>query len=156
MKWTDIKRDVWTIPAELAKNGQTHEVPLGSIAKGIIDGLKSYSGDSQYVFLSPRKDGEPLTSTKNVAQRIRKQTEVTDFKVHNLRRTVATHMVKLGIERTVVGKVLNHKQASGDDLITAIYDRHTYSDEKKQAIQKWEKEIYKMLGGDSLSAMMMG
>jgi len=156
MKWTDIRRNVWTIPADLAKNGEPHEVPLGNIAKGIIDNLKSYSGDSQYVFLSPRKDDKPLTSTKNVAQRIRKNTAVTDFKVHNLRRTVITHMAKLGIARTIVGKVVNHKQASGDDLVTAIYDKHSYIDEKKQAIQEWEKQLYIMLTGDSLSLMVMG
>lgn len=155
MKWTDIKRSIWTIPAKLAKNGQAHELPLGKMAKSIIEDLKPYSGDSDYVFLSPRGNNKPLKSTKNAAIRARKQTEVTDFKVHNLRRTVATHMAKLGVDRSIVGKVLNHKQASGDDLITAIYDQHTYTKEKEEALQKWEKKLYEMLGGDSLTAKYM-
>jgi integrase len=155
MKWTDIKRGVWTIPGELAKNGEPHDVPIGKLAQDIIEDLKPYSGDSDYVFLSPRKDNAPLTSTKNAAQRARKETEVTDFKVHNLRRTVATHMAKMGIDRTILGKVLNHKQVGGDDLVTAIYDRHSYQEEKRKALQKWEIEIFKMLGATNAQLMML-
>ncbi|MDZ7660050.1 tyrosine-type recombinase/integrase [Fodinibius sp.] len=156
MRWTDIKRDVWTIPGELAKNGEPHEVPLGKIAQGIIEDLKPYSGDSDYVFLSPRNDSAPLKSTKNAAIRARKQTEVSDFKVHNLRRTVATHMAKMGIDRNTVGRVLNHKQSSGDDLITALYDRHSYLEQKEKALQKWEVKLYKIMGASSAQLMMLG
>lgn len=60
------------------------------------------------------------------------------FTPHDLRRTAATHMTTLGIQRLHVGKVLNHSEC-GD--ITAVYDRYGYWDEKQRALATWEGEL---------------
>ena len=46
-------------------------------------------------------------------------------------------MTALGVPRLHVAKVLNH---SGRD-ITAIYDRHDYFDEKRDALDLWAAEV---------------
>ena len=64
-----------------------------------------------------------------------------DFRIHDLRRTMATGLAELGISRTVIGKVINHKGISGDNSVTAIYDRYDYLEEKREALETWNKSL---------------
>lgn len=66
------------------------------------------------------------------------------FTPHDLRRTAATHMTTLGIQRLHVGKVLNHSEG-GD--VTAVYDRYGYWDEKQRALATWEVELRSIIDG---------
>lgn len=155
MQWNEIQGDVWVIPPERSKNSKEHRVPLPPLAQRIISDLRGYSGKSDYVFLSPRADNKPLSSVRSCAQRIQENTKVKDFRYHDLRRTVATNMAKIGIQRNIVGKILNHKSASEDDMITAIYDRYDYDSEKREALQKWENRLKEFFGlRGSLDAMV--
>lgn len=52
---------------------------------------------------------------------------------HDLRRAATSNLAGLGTSRTVIGAILNH----ADRSVTAIYDRHSYDDEKRQAPKKW-------------------
>ena len=145
MRWIDIQGKVWTIPASLAKNKQPHDVPLSTMALEIIGRMKKLNGKSEYVFASPQNPKKPLDSLSRVRQAIKNNTKVSDFRPHDLRRTVATYLAKLGIERTVLGKILNHKGLAGDGQVTAIYDRHSYMDEKHDALELWSKNLRKIL-----------
>lgn len=144
MKWSDISGSVWTIPAELAKGKRSHDVPLSDMALDVLKQMKTLNGDKTYVFASPVLDDQPITDIKRSVKNIKEYStqeqvdfKVTDFRLHDLRRTAATYMAKLNIDRTVLGKILNHKGLSGDGMVTAIYDRHEYLDEKKEALKKW-------------------
>jgi integrase len=101
------------------------------------------------VFESPRAEGQPIGSIKASKEKIQKQSSVTDFRPHDLRRTVATHMAKLAIDRTVLGKVLNHRGLAGDSQVTAIYDRYSYMKEKRQAMNQWSSYLQKILAGQA-------
>jgi len=58
---------------------------------------------------------------------------VAPWTVHDLRRTVATGLGKLGASRFIIGRVLNHADAT----VTGIYDRHAYLNEKRHALESW-------------------
>jgi integrase len=73
---------------------------------------------------------QPLTNLQKPLRRVRTAAKVDDFKLHDLRRTAASLMASLGVTRFVLGRVLNHVDSS----ITAVYDRHTYDAEKRQAL----------------------
>lgn len=148
MKWNDIKGDVWTIPAEIAKNNQDHPVLLSDFAQEIINDQRPRSGDSDYVFESPERDNEPLETIKRAKETIQKHSNIPDFRPHDLRRTFATNLAKLKVDRTVLGKILNHKGLSGDSQVTAIYDRHSYIEEKREAMNKWAHRLKEILQED--------
>lgn len=143
MKWEDIQDDVWTIPKTIAKGKRTHHVPLSHLAMDLLDKMKQLNdGSPEYVFPSPVNPVQPIKDIKRQVTHVRKFTDeddfgVKDFRLHDLRRTAATHMAKLKVDRTVLGKILNHKGVAGDGLVTAIYDRHDYLSEKTEALQKW-------------------
>ena len=60
--------------------------------------------------------------------------------VHDLRRTGATYMVRLGVPRLVVGRVLGH----ADSDVTGRYDVHAYDREKRAALRKWADELQRI------------
>jgi integrase len=137
MKWDHIDECnlVWVIPPSLEKNKQEHHVPLPTMAFNILQDIKQ---TSEYVFQSPVISNEPIKSIKRQTKSVKENTPVKDFRVHDIRRTKATYLAKFGTNRTIIGKILNHKGMSGDNSITAIYDRYSYEQEKRVALQNWE------------------
>lgn len=160
MRWDDIKGDVWTIPAELAKGKRSHDVPLSDMALEVIDTMRLINGDKTHVFSSPVLEDEAIDEVKRSVKKVREFEVddfcVKDFRLHDLRRTAATYMAKLNTDRTVLGKVLNHKGLSGDSQVTAIYDRHSYMREKRQALQRWANYLKRLLTGEKVKIHKMG
>ena len=52
-------------------------------------------------------------------------------------------MASAGVLRLVIGKVLNHAEPS----VTAVYDRHSYDAEKRQALETWARVLDAILTG---------
>lgn len=146
MRWDHIQRGIWIIPAELSKSNREHQVPLPALALGVIEKLKPWTSQSDYVFESPRIKSQPVEWLKRAVKQVREEKDsVPDFRLHDLRRTAATHMAGLNIDRTVLGKILNHKGLAGDGQVTAIYDRHEYLEEKRQALDKWSTRLIQII-----------
>jgi integrase len=66
------------------------------------------------------------------------------FTPHDLRRTAASMMTGMGISRLVVSKILNHVESG----ITAVYDRHSYDQEKRQALDAWGRKVSSIISGE--------
>lgn len=134
MRWTDVDLGAgwWTIPAEFAKNGLSHRVPLAPVVVAILRALPSRNAGEVWVFPSPKRKGHHINSVGKAAGRIKAASGV-DFTPHDLRRTAASHMTGMGISRLVVSKILNHVEQG----ITRVYDRHSYDAEKRQALDAW-------------------
>lgn len=144
MRWGYIEDDIWTIPKELTKAKRKHYLPLPPIALEIIKGLEN---GRKYVFQSPMRDNEPVKEVHSTFKRTAKQAEVGNVRIHDLRRTAATYMAELGTDRTILGKILNHKGLSGDSQVTARYDRHGYMDEKRRALNRWSHKLQQIIEG---------
>ena len=145
MRREDVDRTAawWTIPGEWTKNGLAHRVPLSPQALAILDELMD-DGDEEWIFPSPRKGG-PLGSLWRFSIRIRANSGV-DFVPHDLRRTAASKMTgDLGIMRLTVSKILNHVETG----VTAVYDRHSYDPEKRQALDAWGARLEQIVAGES-------
>jgi len=151
----DLEEQWWTIPAEktilrenhgvedgLAKNRLPHRVPLTALAIKILQAAKVLSGDSPWVFPSPRTNRPITPPAVNHAIRLRLNNLGITFVPHDLRRTAASHMTGMGIPRLVVSKILNHMERG----ITAVYDRHSYDQEKRKALEAWGRKLKKIIG----------
>ena len=144
MKWNEIDNNIWTIPPEKNKASRLHTLPLPHLAMEIIMKRRRVGGES-FVFESPVKKGAPLNWLQNRSCQIKTLTGIEDFRLHDLRRTVASNLAKKRVNRTVIGKILNHKGLAGDDQVTAIYDQHDYYEEKKEALQSWSNKLEEIL-----------
>jgi len=145
MRGDEVDGAWWTIPARRAKNGVQHRVPLNAPAKEILAALKPIDG---WYFPSPiRKDGEPASIAANalshVMKRWRDDSDMPHATVHDLRRTAATRLGMAGTSRHVIGLILNHKQSG----VTSVYDRASYDAPKRRALEKWGRELQRIIAG---------
>lgn len=134
----DLDRSVWTIRE--TKNGEPHDVMLPRQA---IELLKSRQGVGKLHVFPSRQDGRHVAQKAlGYAQYYARQRDgdkpapdpiEVSWTVHDLRRTVATGLAKLGCPRVVQDRILNHVDTS----VSAIYDRHHYDAEARIWLQKW-------------------
>lgn len=147
-EWTEIdfQAKVWTIPASKAKNGHTHRVPLSELALLLFEQLQGFSGGSKFVLPSPKGD-QPISGTaiNHALWRSLEAIELYDLTPHDLRRTAASMIASLQVPRLVVSKILNHV----DDSVTAVYDRHSYDREKRDALNLWANKLQEICASPS-------
>lgn len=145
MEWKEVDFDSnwWTIPAHKAKNNLAHRVPLSPMAIALLKQARIYSGQSDYVFPSPRKDKH--INVDAISKAFKRSAEFFAFEEkvtpHDLRRTAASHMTSMGINRLIVKKILNHVESD----ITAVYDRHSYDIEKRSALDAWDNRLNQII-----------
>ncbi len=152
MRWEDIDfpSSWWTIPGERTKNGLSHRVPLSPLALEILDRLKTERLEPPWIFPSP-KPGRHLEHMVQATRRIRKRSGV-EFVPHDLRRTAASYMTGMGVPRLTVKKILNHVESD----VTATYDRHSYDQEKRQALEAWGQRLEEIVSGRAAAAVGNG
>ncbi|MFC1844386.1 tyrosine-type recombinase/integrase [Thermodesulfobacteriota bacterium] len=143
MKWDEINDDLWTIPSEKSKNKKVHVVPLTDLAKKILAEVSPNKSKNKFVFSSPRKG--KYFDKDALPKAMKKIVENLKWKIlakpHDLRRTARSYMSKLGISPLIAGKILNHS----DKGMSKVYDRHDYLKEKRAALNKWAKELKKII-----------
>jgi integrase len=140
MRWQDVDERGWLIPAEHFKTGHSHHVQLSSLAREL---LTSIPKRGRFVFHG-RIDAKLRGWSKAKAGLDALCTPPIDaFVIHDLRRSAATHMRGLGIDRLAVSKILGHSEGG----ITKIYDRHSADLEKLAAMEKWAAKLRSIIAG---------
>jgi integrase len=134
MRWDqiDLNTAIWTART---KGTKTNIVPLVPMAVEILQTLPRVAGTD---FVFTMNGHGPVTGFSRAKKLIDEVTpELAPWRNHDLRRTVATEMARIGVARFIIERVLNH----ADRSVTAVYDRHLYVDEKRQALEKWAAHI---------------
>jgi integrase len=141
MTWEeiDLDRALWTIPKERAKNGLAHEVPLSGPALAI---LATVPRTGPLLFSTTGRTA--VSGFSRAKTRLDSRSGVADWTVHDLRRTATTGMAQLGIPPHVADKVLNHKSGSIRG-VAAVYNRHSYIDERRDALETWGKRVMSLV-----------
>jgi integrase len=147
MAWRDIdiERRLWTLPRELTKANRRHEVPLSPLALEVIQSTPKIGADGLLFPANRARSANPVSGFSKAKARLDRLSGVTGWRLHDLRRTAASEMARLGHPPHVVAAILNHSPGSTQG-ITAIYNRHRYGDEKRQALAAWAREIERVLG----------
>ena len=146
MRWDEIKDDLWVLPGEKTKNGKSHDVPLSPLAVEILDGLPKRGA---HVFTTLRRGDRPISGFSRAKKQVDQISSVTGWVIHDLRRTAATGIAALKVPAVVCAKLLNHSDRSVQG-ITAIYNRHEYAEEKRDALNAWANKVKSIVtqGGD--------
>lgn len=79
---------------------------------------------------------------------------VPHWTLHDLRRTCATNLAALGVPVHVTEKLLNHVSGTTSGIV-AVYQRHAYMDEMREAIEAWEKRV-KLLARRTATSTIKG
>ena len=139
MRWTDIdlKAAQWNLPGDMTKNGRPHTVPLAPAVMAILESLPRYAGS----FVFTTTGGErPISGFSRSKARIEKlaDREIPQWGLHDLRRTCASGMARLGVSSDHICRVLNH---SPRGVTAQVYDKHTYLPEKRHALEAWAAHV---------------
>jgi integrase len=144
MRWSELSDDlsVWSLPAERVKNGRPHLVPLPEAAREVI---RSVPRTSDTFVLSLGAD-EPLESFSRAKRRLDALAGVIEWTWHDLRRTCASGLQRLGLQLPVAEAILNHKSGSISG-VAAVYLRHDFAAEKRAALQAWADRVEALVEG---------
>jgi integrase len=130
----DLAKRLITLPRERVKNDRAHEVPLSPQAAALIEALPR----TERHVLS--YGGGPIGGFGKFKERLDEQCGVADWTLHDLRRSAASGMAKLGVSLPVIEKVLNHVSGSFAGVV-GIYQRHDFAGEKRKALELWGAHV---------------
>jgi integrase len=147
--WSEINLETktWTLPGSRTKNSEPHEIPLSDSAIDILKALPRIDGRPGFIFTT---NGRTSVSGFSKAKEAL-DTSIADilgdgaepiphWTLHDLRRTVATNLQKLGVRLEVTEAVLNHVSGSRAGIV-GVYQRHTWANEKRQALDAWARRL---------------
>jgi len=152
LSWEELDRTelMWTLPGDRAKNGEPNRVPLNELAVAVLDAV---AGKSTW----PRRGKVFSTSTGGGFTGYHKGKEKLDrmvaedggdpiapWRLHDLRRTLATGFQRLGVRFEVTEAVLNHVGGSRAG-VAGIYQRHDWKAEKRDALDLWNNHVVSIL-----------
>lgn len=153
MCWEELDRGekLWTLPGSRAKNREPNRIPLNALA---VAELNRQAGGEKW----PRKGRVFATASgagfagyakgKLKLDRLvadKREDPLPPWRLHDLRRTVATNFQKLGVRFEVTEAVLNHVGSSRSG-VAGIYQRHDWRDEKRQALDDWNDHLVRVVG----------
>lgn len=160
LPWDELRHKdrIWTLPADRAKNDEAVSTPLSSLAVAEISTLAAKIGKYEKW---PRKGllfsttgVTPVSGYSKAKSRLDEAiiklndgAALPRWTLHDLRRTLATGMQRLGVRFEVTESILNHVSGSRSG-ISGIYQRYDWGPEKKAALQAWSDHIERVLSGE--------
>jgi integrase len=168
MNWGELADDLatWTMPGERTKNGAPHMVPLSAPVRDLLRALLPESDADARRAIEDRRTkgllalpgalGTPFAGWSKAKAALDKAISdarataaantgaspapLVPWSVHDLRRTVATGLQRLGVRLEVTEAVLNHISGSRGG-IAGVYQRHDWAVEKRAALEAWAAHI---------------
>ena len=142
----DFVTKEWRLAGHRVKNRVAHVVPLSALAVQLFAEAFHRTHHEEFAFAN-QATGKPITN-QAVARAMSRSLNVlclSDVTPHDLRRTAATGMARLGVSRLVIDKVLNHVSADRS-TIAGVYDRYGYHKEKTAAMDVWGDHLISVVG----------
>ncbi len=153
--WIDQDARTITIPGFVAKNRRTHTFPYGDTIASILEDLPRFKVDADannpeaaetkpYLFPSRNKNGTVFNGWAKAKLDFDATFDgVAPYTLHDLRRTFSSMMAMLGTPIHVTEKLLNHVSGTISG-VAAVYNRHSYMDEMREAIDTYERHIARL------------
>ena len=129
--WISDDRTALEIPAACYKTNRPQVVPLSQPAQGIITSLPRWNGGD--CMISSRGGATPVSGFSKAKLQLDQLCGVKGWTVHDLRRSGATHMARLGVAQEHIERVLGH----AIEGVAGTYNRYSYLEEKRAALAKW-------------------
>jgi integrase len=169
--WAEVETEPACIRLPPARNKvkEPRAIPLSPLALGVLDELPrlgrfvvSTRGDKAFANAGHGKAkldatiarqraevrlGRPLAEGEEPAA----DDALAAWRLHDLRRTVATGLQRLGVRLEVIEAVLGHTAGTRAGIV-AVYQRHRYEAEAREALATWAAHVQRLLDGDRACA----
>jgi integrase len=155
MRWEELDLDarLWTLPPARTKNNQPHEVPLSKAALVVLQNVPRIAS-SPFV-LTTNGGGSPASGYSKNKRRLDAllPADMPPWRLHDLRRSCASGLGRLGINLPVIEKVLNHSSGSFAGIV-GVYQKHSFADEKRAALEAWGSFVTAVVEGKPASKVV--
>lgn len=128
-----VTEDFIEIPSEFYKTRRHHVIPLTMKMREIIEAQPIWN-EGDFVF-STTGGRTPSSGFSRAKQILDRETGLSDWTLHDIRRSVATHMAQQGVLQEHIERVLGHAIPG----IAGTYNRYSYLAEKTAAFSVWER-----------------
>jgi integrase len=166
----NLSTRMWHVGEERTKNKQAHDVPLSDSAISIIESAMAQEGRASRVVVfghGARAHGAPdrgfsgwgkakreLDERIAQARQAAGRAPIDPWRLHDLRRTASTGMAELGVQPHIVEELLGHKGGHKAG-VAGIYNRASYSAEKRQALDRWAAHVEALVAGQASNVVTM-
>ncbi len=141
--WIDAEQRAVEIPAARHKTKRVHVFPLSAPALALVNALPKWNGGAcMFSTTSGKRPVSGFSKAKLrldelIAKRAAKEglPAMEPWTVHDIRRSVATHMARTGTPQEHIERVLGHVVQG----VAGTYNRYSYLDEKRAALEAWGK-----------------
>jgi integrase len=140
LRWSEIDVATIKLKGERTKNGDARDIPLSRAGIAILEAGPRIAG-SEFVF-----GAKPVKAWPKAKVRLDELSGVTSWRIHDLRRTAATGLQKLGTPLQVTEAILGHTAGSRAGVV-GVYQRHDYADEKRAALEAWGAHVVSLVEG---------
>jgi integrase len=147
-RWSelDFEERLWSIPRERVKTAVPHEVPLSDEAARLLERLPRLAS-SEHLFPAYPNRGNLCAHVQGFGWAKRRMDEfsgVENWRLHDIRRTVATRIQALGFRIEVTEDILGHIGGSRSGIVR-VYQRHQFRHEKRAALEAWARSLWHIL-----------
>ena len=154
LTWSELDRHalLWTLPGDRSKNGEPNLIPLNALAVSVLDEVAQSQNWPRQGKVFATSSGARFTAydkgKKKIDRRLAEDggEPVAPWRLHDLRRTLATGFQRLGVRFEVTEAVLNHVSGSRAG-VAGVYQRHDWKKEKAAALGQWTDHIAPFLAG---------
>ena len=128
----EIKAEAIELPGERTKNGLPHTIPLTPMIRGLLEALPRTGK-----FVINGRD-QPFGDHSGAKEKI--TPAIRSWTLHDLRRSFASGLQRLGVAPHIVELALNHRSGTFSG-VAGIYQRHRYAKEVRDAFELWSQHI---------------
>jgi integrase len=140
--WINLDEKTITLPQEIVKNRREHTFPVSSSLLSLLT-LPSTAG---LLFPARGHADRPFNGWSKAKEELDEESGVSEWTLHDIRRTVATNLAALGVALPVIERLLNHVSGSFGGIV-AVYQRHSFMPEMHAAVELWDKKLQELLAG---------
>ena len=135
----DLKKDLWTIPADRMKTGKAHQVPLTAPLKEVLNELRQLNGGNEYVFFSPRGREYQHVHKDSLNAHIKKMGYKGLITAHGFRHLALTAGQEvLKVDHEIIQRQMAH---TFGDKIRGSYDKSQMMEERRDFMVAWSDAL---------------
>ena len=146
LRWREVGNDILELPAPRMKGKRAHTVPLSSQAAAIIADIPKLMPQV------PKPDDfiwgqSPVGHFHRIKDRLDEHLgSVPHWTFHDIRRSVASGMARIGVALPTIEKVMAHRKGSFAGVVS-VYQKYSFLPEIAVALQKWGDYVERLVAG---------
>jgi len=144
----DFDKKIWIIPAHRMKKRIEHTIPLSNQVIQLLNELKLYSGQSNYLFKGRSRSDTPI-SENTFGKALKTMGYQGKQTPHGFRHILSTALRERGFQKEWVESALAHKVGG----VEGVYNKAVYLQQRKTMMQNWADYLDSLVNGDAVQAI---